>query len=141
MVDSMVLGLEMNTLTEGVTALISGMGTVFIILLLISLVISGFRFLPFSPKTQAKTEASPRSKLNQAPQARQLLKEQVEKDEAQKQSQPAAMQSLKPVAEIIHSEQSDQSEAELVAIMLAAISAMECQSPDQLVIRSYKRIN
>ena len=89
-----------------------GMGVVFLVLILISFVISGF------------------SLINKA-QARKTTKEVLEP------ASPAPV----PVQEEPEEEEELTDDLELVAVIAAAIAASENTSPDGLVVRSIRRVS
>ena len=91
-----------------------GMGTVFIVLILISLIISCFRFIP---KIQAKFE-----KKDKTPEVK-----------------PSVSVTAAPVVEEAVEEEDD---LELVAVIAAAIAASEgAASTDGFVVRSIRKVN
>lgn len=96
-----------------------GMGTVFIVLILISLVISAFRCIPsiqakFSGKKKAE-ETAPAKKAAPAP-------------------APAPAPAAVPAVQAVRPD-----DGELVAVIAAAIAASEGASPEGFVVRSIRR--
>ena len=88
-----------------------GMGTVFIILILISLLIGCFKFIP-----------------------------QIQEKFSKKNKQPAAVPAAAPVVAAPVEEEEETSDEELIAVIAAAIAASEgSTSTDGFVVRSIRR--
>jgi len=102
-------------LEEGLVATINGVGTVFFVLILIAMVISLFKYI---------------DKINIS----NLLKSAVKKTEPVETSQTNDLM-------ISTSKTSQEDEAELIAVIVAAIAASLETSSDQLQVRSFRRIN
>lgn len=106
-----------NPLAEGVTALISGMLTVFLILILIAFVISRIQHIkPIGrePKKRPNNEPSKLPSLDPT---------------------PARIEGLESL------EEEDVLEEELIAVIMATIAASMDTTVDQLVVRSFKRLH
>ena len=88
-----------------------GIGTVFVMLVFLSFVISLFRFVPVL--TQGKKKAQ--------------------------QPAPAPVPAAVPVQEPVVEEETD--DTELIAVIAAAIAASEGTSPDGFVVRSIRKVN
>lgn len=89
-----------------------GIGTVFVMLVFLSFVISLFRFVP--ALTQGKKKEQPAAA-------------------------PAPVPAAAPVEEEVVEEETD--ETELIAVIAAAIAASEGTTPDGFVVRSIRKIN
>lgn len=109
-------------LVEGLTATISGVLTVFIVLILIALVIGSLQYL-INPKKTMELVRQKRVKKNDS-----VTKETMSEDR----------EAVDEVAIDMHSEQD---ELELVAVITATIAASLNVSSDQLMVRSIRRVD
>ncbi len=91
-----------------------GMGTVFAVLIFIAFIISLFRFIPALEKMFGKKKA------------------EVKKAPEKKETKPVQAPHASPLVHVMN-------DAELVAIIAAAIAAAEGTTPDGFVVRSIKR--
>lgn len=91
-----------------------GMGTVFSVLIFIAFTISLFRFIPAIEKMFGKKQT------------------EVKKAPEKKESKPVQAPHARPLVHVMN-------DAELVAIIAAAIAAAEGTTPDGFVVRSIKR--
>lgn len=98
---------------------VMGLGTVFLILILISLIISCFKVIPY---LQKKAEEKKRA-------AQELANKSLMPQEEARPAEPAAVQEDVPL----------QDDLELVAVIAAAISAASGIATDDFVVRSIKR--
>jgi Na+-transporting methylmalonyl-CoA/oxaloacetate decarboxylase gamma subunit len=104
-----------------------GMGTVFIVLIFISLVISLFKYIPvlsarIEARKQRKKEEERRSILGRPAPKRPILPEEIEREPEEEE-------------ELVF-------DGELVSVIMAAILAYEGEavSADKLVVRSIRRV-
>lgn len=102
-------------LAEGLTALIAGMGTVFIILIIISLVIGAFKYIVPNQSAGSKTEIS-------------------------KKTQPKREQGLKSGSELIDDQAQAEENRKIVAAITVALAASLNTDVDNLVVRSIRRV-
>ncbi len=108
---------DFDPLAEGVTALISGMLTVFLILILIAFVISRIQHIkPIGREAKNESEVKP------------VIEQQVH---------PSLVQKTDSVG------QDDEGfpDEEVVAVIMATIAASMDTTVDQLVVRSFKRLH
>lgn len=122
------MGLK-EILTNALVNTLLGMGTVFLVLIFISLVISLFKFLPKekSPEEKAANKARKAARRSGRP----------ESAEAPASEAPAAPQAAGTAGTA--------SDGQLVAVIMAAVSAYKAETesevfdPDMYVVRSIKR--
>ena len=107
-----------NWLAEGVTALISGMGGVFLILILISSVIGLFKYI----KTGEITHEHKEARINAMVEKKPVVV-------------PEEIQPVQVVQEI----QGD--DLELIAAITAAIAVTLDTTTDKLIVKSFRRIS
>lgn len=106
-----------ETMQKAAMNTLMGLGTVFLILILISLIIYGFKVIPY---LQQRAEAK---KAAQTPQAETV------------QAVPQAA----PVPMVVPQDEPKVDDYELVAVIAAAIAAAQRTSSDGFVVRSIKR--
>lgn len=92
-----------------------GMGTVFFVLIFISMIISLFAFIPKIQQSLAKKSLKDTKDINQTP-----------------------ISSADPVPEVVQTQEID--DLELVAVITAAIAASSGISEDDFVVRSIRRV-
>lgn len=116
-----------STMLTALLNTLMGMGTVFIVLIFISLVISLFKYIPvlsarFEARKQRKKEEERRNDLGRPAPKRPILPEDIERDPEEEE-------------ELVY-------DGELVSVIMAAILACEGEavSADKLVVRSIKRV-
>jgi sodium pump decarboxylase gamma subunit len=102
-------------LEEGLVATINGVGTVFLVLILIAIVISLFKYIDKINISNLFKSASKKTAAVEASQANDLVL-----------STPKSPQ---------------EDDGELIAVIVAAIAASLETSSDQLQVRSFRRIN
>ncbi|MBR6406080.1 MAG: OadG family protein [Lachnospiraceae bacterium] len=107
--------LKTTLLDAGMNTLV-GMGVVFVILILISLVISAFRLINTAQDKAAKRKEA------------KLTKKTPEEPEIE---EPAA----------IEEEQDETDDLELVAVIAAAIAASENTDPSGIIVRSIRKVS
>ncbi len=99
-----------DKIAESTTALIAGMGTVFVILVLISLVISLFKFMNRTDKPSNRSDIQMKAVIESNLQKNNTVESDVQDD------------------------------LELLAVLTAAICASLNTTSDQLRVKSYRRI-
>lgn len=116
-----------STMLTALLNTLMGMGTVFIVLIFISLVISLFKYIPvlsarFEARKQRKKEEERRNDLGRPAPKRPILPEDIEREPEEEE-------------ELVY-------DGELVSVIMAAILACEGEavSADKLVVRSIKRV-
>lgn len=104
-----------ETMQKAAMNTLMGLGTVFLILILISLVIYGFKIIPY-----LQQRATVKKKVEEVPQVNTALQ-------------------IAPVPVSVPQDTPKQDDTELVAVIAAAIAAAQGTSADGFVVRSIKR--
>jgi glutaconyl-CoA/methylmalonyl-CoA decarboxylase subunit delta len=108
-------------LEEGTTALVAGMGTVFLVLIAISFVIGLLKYIKFGEITHVHKEA----RINV------VVETKLPEVPVEQSIEPLLEQSITPTLD----------DLELVAAITAAIAATLDTTTDKLIVKSFRRIN